>query len=78
MRDHTAFDSVERAAATIPVGYTGATLWGISMPDWAAILAGVVSICLIIQMMYRGYAWAQEKFSTPEAKAAKRRRAADR
>jgi hypothetical protein len=49
------------AKGVIPIGYTGATLFGISMPDWAAIMAGLVSLCILIQYIWRGVCWLRSQ-----------------
>ena len=43
------------------VGYIGATLWGLSIPDWAALLACVYTLGLLIQMGYRLVAWIRAR-----------------
>jgi hypothetical protein len=39
------------------VGYLGATVAGLSLPDWAALLACVYTLGLIAQMTYRFVQW---------------------
>ena len=46
------------------VTYTGASIGGISMPDWAAIMAGLVSLCILIQYMWRGVLWIHQHIAS--------------
>lgn len=46
------------AKATPVVGYAGAYFGGLSLPDWAALLAIVYTLCLIVQQLYRFCCWA--------------------
>lgn len=45
--------------ASPPLAYLGATFAGLSLPDWAALLAIVYTLGLLAQMAYRfgGFLW---------------------
>lgn len=51
----------EGLKATPAVGYLGATVAGLSLPDWAAILAIIYTGALLIQLCWRFSKWVKRK-----------------
>lgn len=47
------------AKATPPVAYLGATFAGLSLPDWAALLAIIYTLGLLVQMGWRFGCWVR-------------------
>lgn len=74
MSEHHESAAALFAKGVIPGSYTGATLLGITMPDWAAIMAGVVSLCILIQYVWRSGHYVYVTFFKPKNP---RRRATD-
>lgn len=56
------------AKATPPVAYLGAKFAGLSLPDWAALLAIIYTGCLLIQVGYRFVLWCRRHYRVRQAK----------
>jgi hypothetical protein len=64
----------EALKATPPVAYLGATFGGLSLPDWAALLAIVYTLLLILQMGVKGlHCWQKYRQGRRRAQQLKRR-----
>ena len=77
MSQHTESSAALAAKATPAVAYLGATVGGLSIPDWAALAALIYSLLLIAQQLYRFYLWLRAKQAERDKARAKRRRATD-
>ena len=62
------YDAIAAKAAP-SVAYLGATIWGLSIPDWAALLACVYTLGLLVQMAYRWYHFMLRKRAEGEKRA---------
>lgn len=62
--------STVAAKASPTVAYLGATFAGLSLPDWAALLAIIYTAGLLMQMSWRFGVFLEKKW---HARAAKRR-----
>lgn len=61
MSQHHDSGAAIAAKASPVVGYAGAYFGGLSLPDWAALLAIIYTLCLLAQQAHRFYCWANEK-----------------
>ncbi len=61
MSQHTESSAALATKATPAVAYLGATVGGLSIPDWAALAALVYSLLLIAQQLYRFYGWIESR-----------------
>jgi hypothetical protein len=62
MQDGTVDLGVAAAKATPPVAYLGATFAGLSLPDWAALLAIIYTAGLLLQMGWRFLGWCRRHY----------------
>lgn len=53
--------SVAAAKAAPPVAYLGATFAGLSLPDWAAVLAIIYTLGLLLQMGWKFSLWIRRQ-----------------
>lgn len=62
----------EALKATPPVAYLGATFGGLSLPDWAALLAIIYTLGLLFQMGHKATVWIIERWQGRKPKRNRR------
>ena len=77
MTPHAKSNAVDAIAATPPVAYLGATVAGLSLPDWAALMAILYTSGLLLQMSWRFVHWCTVRLELRRNAKAQKRRAGD-